>query len=80
MENQKMPERPPDLGINVGESVRTSESTGSGRPTFINPQNDPRIVGVALVHTVDALKSIAQLAYDESKKQGKPVVLTMLAK
>ena len=75
-----------DLGINVSDTVRTAESMGdkgagsAEHPVFKNPTKDPRIFGVAQVGDLNALITIAPLAVETSKKEGKPVMLVVMAK
>lgn len=66
-----------DLNINVYEDIKADSVFGQGgwRSVFINPMNDPKIAGVAVVKKREVLCKIAPLAEQAARETGKPAVI-----
>ena len=68
-------EQPEALGVNVGESVKTTEAFGpEGRP-----QQPTGIAGTLQATSKEQLPGLGDAAWELSLKSGKPVVIVVRA-
>ncbi len=70
----------PDLGVSVGDSVKTKETAGKGGMTSEQAQQAQAGIGGTLqVTSKEQLPAIGEAAWDLSIKTNKPVVIVVRA-